>query len=126
MGGPQGRLDGDSPANPRRPRQPEGDRAWQGRLTPQADRPVGARSNRRASRPQGPPVPPREGQSALGRRPLALPRHRPGVGGVTPHYLRIVPGDPLPDLAGYAPFSAVVILSSEYPTDWRTEVNRWL
>ncbi len=45
---------------------------------------------------------------------------------MTPHYLRMVPGDPLPDLADYAPFSAVVILSSEYPTDWRTEVNRWL
>ena len=40
----------------------------QGRLAPEGDRPGRARGDRRASRPQGPPVPARQGQPASGTR----------------------------------------------------------
>ena len=42
----------------------------------------GARGDRRASRPQGPPVPACEGQPALGRGPRALRGYRAGLGGL--------------------------------------------
>ena len=38
----------------------------------------------RASRPQGPPVPARQGQPELGRGPRPLPRHRARLGGLSP------------------------------------------
>jgi len=48
------------------------------------------------------------------------------VGGLKPHYIRIVPGDQLPNLAQYAPFKAVVALNASYSDDWQNEVSDWL
>jgi hypothetical protein len=45
---------------------------------------------------------------------------------LTPHYVRIAPGDSFPDITKYSPFSTVVILGAEYRSDWPSEVNRWL
>ena len=44
----------------------------------------------------------------------------------TPHYVRLAPGGPLPDIAGLAPFKAVVALEADYSSDWQNEVSDWL
>ena len=85
MGGPQGRLDRHPPADPGRARQPEGDRARQGRLAAQGDRPGRARGDRRASRPQGPFVPARQGQPAAGTRTAASTATSGWSGRTRPH-----------------------------------------
>ena len=43
-----------------------------------------------------------------------------------PHYVRIFPGEPLPDISAYAQFKAVIALSAEYSADWQKEVSDWL
>jgi len=42
------------------------------------------------------------------------------------HYVRIAPSEPLPDIAGFAPFKAIVVLDSSYTGDWQSEVSDWL
>ena len=49
-----------------------------------------------------------------------------GITITTPHYVRIVPGQVLPDIASLAPFKAVVVLEAQYSQEWQTEVSRWL
>jgi hypothetical protein len=44
----------------------------------------------------------------------------------TPHYVRIAPGGALPDVTPFAPFKAIVVLESEYSSDWQNEVSNWL
>ena len=41
-------------------------------------------------------------------------------------YFCISPGEPLPDLSGYGPFKAVLILERETPADRRSVVADWL
>ena len=41
-------------------------------------------------------------------------------------YLRIVEGEPLPDITGHAPFRAVVVLDAPYSAEWQTAVSEWL
>lgn len=48
------------------------------------------------------------------------------MGGLRPHYVRIAPGETLPNIAQHAPLKAVVVLQSEYPNDWQNEVSDWL
>ena len=43
-----------------------------------------------------------------------------------PHYVRITPGEPLPDVSQLAPFRAVVVLDGEYSGEWQNEVSDWL
>ena len=43
-----------------------------------------------------------------------------------PHYVRIAPNEPLPDLIALAPFKAVVVLETDYSSDWQNEVSDWL
>jgi hypothetical protein len=43
-----------------------------------------------------------------------------------PHYVRITPGEQLPDISNHAPFKAVVIIATEYEPEWQREVSRWL
>ncbi len=50
------------------------------------------------------------------------------MGGVgdRPVYLRIWDGEPLPDISGYAPFRAVLILEAGYSAEWQNQVSDWL
>lgn len=48
------------------------------------------------------------------------------MGGLSPHYLRLLPGESLPDISAYAPFKAVVILAADYSDEWQDEVSKWL
>jgi hypothetical protein len=41
-------------------------------------------------------------------------------------YCYISPGEPLPDISGYAPFKAVLILERETPGEWRLSVADWM
>jgi len=41
-------------------------------------------------------------------------------------YVRIIEGEPLPDIAAHAPFRAVVIIDASYSQDWQNEVSVWL
>ena len=50
----------------------------------QGDRRGRAHRADRGARPQGPPLPPRQGQPEMGGGPRALPRDRAGLGGVSP------------------------------------------
>ena len=43
-----------------------------------------------------------------------------------PIYLRIIEGDPLPDIGGFAPFRAVVVIDATYSREWQNEVSDWL
>ncbi|HEX2763679.1 MAG TPA: hypothetical protein VHM92_07530 [Allosphingosinicella sp.] len=43
-----------------------------------------------------------------------------------PAYFCISPEQPLPDISGYRPFKAVLILERETPADWRSNVAAWL
>jgi len=43
-----------------------------------------------------------------------------------PSYFRIQQGEPLPDIALHAPFRAVVIIESQYTSEWQDEVSDWL
>ena len=63
----------------RRARQPEEDRARQGRRHDQGDQPGRAQGDRRHTRAAGPPLPLRQGARELGRRPGALPRNGAGL-----------------------------------------------
>ncbi len=48
------------------------------------------------------------------------------MGGLNPHYARIAPGDPLPDIRPLALFKAVIILDADYSDEWQDEVSNWL
>lgn len=41
-------------------------------------------------------------------------------------YVRIAPGEGLPDISEYAPFRAVVVLDKQPKQEWETEATRWL
>lgn len=41
-------------------------------------------------------------------------------------YVRIAEGEPLPDVSGYAPYRAVVVLDATYSDEWQNEASRWL
>ena len=41
-------------------------------------------------------------------------------------YFRIVEGEPLPDLAGFAPFRAVIAAEIPVTAQWRDQVGDWL
>jgi hypothetical protein len=43
-----------------------------------------------------------------------------------PHYVRIWPSEPLPEIARFSPFKAVVILDGEYSSEWQRDVSDWL
>lgn len=43
-----------------------------------------------------------------------------------PVYVRITEGEPLPEIAAYAPFRAVVVIDADYPALWQKEVSDWL
>lgn len=43
-----------------------------------------------------------------------------------PEYVRITDGEPLPDIAGFAPFRAVVVLAAPYSDEWQEAVSDWL
>ena len=43
-----------------------------------------------------------------------------------PNYVRIAPGEELPDTSNHAPFKAVVVVEGEYEPEWQREVSRWL
>ena len=45
---------------------------------------------------------------------------------MSPHYVRIAPGEALPDLSPFSPFKAVVVLKTEYSSEWQNEVSAWL
>ena len=42
------------------------------------------------------------------------------------HYVRIAPGEKLPDVSHLRPFKAIVVLKTDYSTDWQNEVSEWL
>jgi hypothetical protein len=46
--------------------------------------------------------------------------------GTIPHYVRIAPGNELPDVQHLAPFKAIIVLEAKYNSDWQNEVSRWL
>jgi hypothetical protein len=50
------------------------------------------------------------------------------VGGLAsvPHYRRIVPGSPLPEIKSLAPFKAIVVLEANYTIEWQNDVSDWL
>jgi hypothetical protein len=41
-------------------------------------------------------------------------------------YLRILEGEPLPDVREYAPFRAVVVIDAAFSQAWQAEVSAWL
>jgi hypothetical protein len=41
-------------------------------------------------------------------------------------YLRITPGEPLPDISAYRPFKAIVVIEADHSADWESAVSRWL
>jgi hypothetical protein len=41
-------------------------------------------------------------------------------------YVRIAEGTKLPDITGYAPFRAIVVLDAAYSKEWQTLVSEWL
>jgi hypothetical protein len=41
-------------------------------------------------------------------------------------YFRIGEDVPLPDIASYAPFAAVMVVEGPYSTDWQNLVSKWL
>ena len=43
-----------------------------------------------------------------------------------PHYVRVFPGSPLPDISSFVPFRAVVVIAGEYSIEWQNEVSEWL
>ena len=49
-----------------------------------------------------------------------------GLKKTSPHYVRVAPGEQLPDISAFAPFKAVVVLEADYSEGWQTEVSRWL
>src|SRR5205085_10605757 len=114
--------------DPGRPRHPEGERPRQGGRSEQADRRGGAQGADRGVRPQGAPLPAREGESTLGGGSRPLPRDRAGLGGVSDPvaYVRIAEGEPLPDISEYAPYRAVVVIDATHSDEWQNEVSKWL
>ena len=46
--------------------------------------------------------------------------------GTEPRYVQICPGRPLPSIAQFAPFRAVIVLNTEYDRAWQDEVSDWL
>lgn len=42
------------------------------------------------------------------------------------HYLRISQSDPLPAIAEFRPFKAVVIIGRAYSEDWQSAASKWL
>ena len=49
-----------------------------------------------------------------------------GIVPTIPYYVRIAPGELLPDVNGWAPFKAIVVLAADYSTNWQNEVSDWL
>jgi hypothetical protein len=41
-------------------------------------------------------------------------------------YVRLTPGEPIPDVSSLAPFKAIIALEAGYPSDWQDEVSQWL
>ena len=107
---------------------PKGDRPRQRRQPDQADRRGREAGAHRSVRPQGAPLPPRQGEPEMGGRSGALSGNRVGMGGVSdrPVYVRVSEGAALPPIDEYRPFRAVVVLDSDYSGKWQDEVSRWL
>ena len=41
-------------------------------------------------------------------------------------YLRLMPGDPLPQLNDFSPFKAVLVIEADVKPEWQAKVSRWL
>lgn len=45
---------------------------------------------------------------------------------MTPLYLKLIEGDPLPSLSHFKPFKAVVLIEERQSNDWQIVVSKWL
>jgi hypothetical protein len=43
-----------------------------------------------------------------------------------PEYFRLSEGQPFPDLGGYAPFAAVIVIDDLFPGEWRERACDWI
>jgi len=41
-------------------------------------------------------------------------------------YLRLVPGDPQPQLGNFSPFKAVLVIETDVDPEWQAAVSQWL